>query len=351
MKPPPKKILLVGLFLSDKNKQQIMRTAADQLAELFENHQIETITVSNKLNKIGRFLDTVLTIYSKRKQYNIGIVPLYGGMMSYIWEAISTTLLRLLGKKVVLIIHGGSIPQRMKASPGKYLMSFKRADVIVCPSAFIQTVLKEYGVESLLIENVVQLNDYSFHLKTSFRPAIFWMRTLEDIYNPEMAVRVGGILAKKFPDFKMVMAGYDRGQLTMLKELATRLNISNKIEFPGYINQQQKDQYAATHDIYICTNRIDNAPVSFIEMMAMGLPIVSVNVGGIPYLLTDGYNGLMVKLDDDEAMANAISSIINNPAKGMELVKNGLAFSKQFDTEPVLKKWRSVFEELAQNNN
>jgi glycosyltransferase involved in cell wall biosynthesis len=346
MNYPPKKILLVGLFLSEKNRQIIMRTAADQLAELFENHQTNTITVSNKLNKVGRFLDTIFTIYFKRRQYNIGIVPLYGGMMSYIWEAVSTTLLKALGKKVVLIIHGGSIPERLKASPKKYLRSFKRADVIVCPSAFIQTALQEYGVESLLIENVVQLDDYSFHAKLSFRPSIFWMRTLEDIYNPEMAIRVGGLLAKKFPNFKMVMAGYDRGQLLMLKELAARLGISNKIEFPGYISKQQKDEFAASHDIYICTNRIDNAPVSFIEMMAMGLPIVSVKVGGIPYLLKDGYNGLMVELDDDEAMANAIISIINDPLKGMELVKNGLAFSKRFDAEPVLQKWNNLFARL-----
>lgn len=323
-----------------------MRTAADQLAELFENHQIGTITVSNKLNKVGRFLDTLSAIYSKRNQYNIGIVPLYGGMMSYIWEAFSSTLLKALGKKVVLIIHGGSIPERLKASPQKYLRSFKRADVIVCPSAFIQTALKEYGVESVLIENVVQLDDYSFHLKSSFRPSIFWMRTLEDIYNPEMAVRVGGLLATQFPFFKMVMAGYDRGQLPMLKELASRLNISHKIEFPGYISKQQKDEYAASHDIYICTNRIDNAPVSFIEMMAMGLPIVSVRVGGIPYLLKEGYNGFMVELDDDEAMANAIISIIADPAKGMELAKNGLTFSKQFNATPVLRKWTDLFDKL-----
>ncbi len=323
-----------------------MRTAADQLAELFEQNGMETITVSDKLNKIGRFLDTMTVIFFKRKQYNIGIVPLYGGLMSYIWEALSTTLLRLLGKKVILIIHGGSIPERMKKDPAKYLRSFKRADIIVCPSAFIQTVLKDYGIESLLIENVVQLNQYTFQPKTVFRPAIFWMRTLEEIYNPEMAVRVGGLLAKKYTGFKMVMAGFDQGKLAELKALATQLNIADKIEFPGYISQQQKEAYAATHDIYICTNRIDNAPVSFIEMMAMGLPIVSVKVGGIPYMLTEGQNGLMVELDDDHAMADAISSIIQHPEKGVALATNGLKYSQQFGAEPVLQKWKSVLQKL-----
>ena len=324
-----------------------MRTAADQLAELLQHNNLQTITVSDQLGKIGRFTDTVGTIINRRKEYEIAIVPLYGGMMSYIWEAVSTVLLKLLGKKVILIIHGGSIPERMKQSPAKYLRSFKRADVIVCPSAFIQTVLSGYGVQSILIENVVQLKEYSFQNKTTFRPKLFWMRTLEDIYNPAMAVRVAGILSKKYPGFHMVMAGYDRGLLQELKELATDLQVQDKIEFPGYISQQQKSQYASTHDIYVCTNLIDNAPVTFVEMMALGLPVVSTNIGGIPYMVKDGFNGLLVAPNDDEAMAAAIDSIIQNNQKGIELAKNGYEFSKKFDAAPVMQKWLKVFEELS----
>ena len=92
---------------------------------------------------------------------------------------------------------------------------------------------------------------------------------------------------------------------------------------------------------------IDNAPVTFIEMMAMGLPVVSTNVGGIPFLVTDEVNGLLISPNDDEAMAAAIDSIIQNSDKGMHLAKNGHAFSKQFDAEPVMKKWAKVFDELS----
>ena len=144
----------------------------------------------------------------------------------------------------------------------------------------------------------------------------------------------------------MVMAGYDRGMLDKLKQIAAQLNITDKIQFPGYLNRFEKDAYATTHDIYICTNRLDNAPVTFIEMMAMGLPIVSVNVGGIPYFIQDGHNGLLVPPDDDAAMAEAISCMIDDPVNTRRMVANGLAFSKQFDAEPVLKKWKALFNEL-----
>ena len=81
-------------------------------------------------------------------------------------------------------------------------------------------------------------------------------------------------------------------------------------------------------------------------MMAMGLPIVSVNIGGIPFLIKDEKNGLLVNLDDDEAMATRIISVIEQPALGKKLVKNALQFSKQFGEEPVIEKWKKVFKEL-----
>lgn len=350
MNPYKKKILIVGLFLSEKNRKKILRTAADQLAELLRKSNFDIITVSAVVNQAARLLDTLATILFRSFSYEIAILPMYGGGRSYIWESASARLLKLLRKKIVLIVHGGSLPYKMKQNPEKYLSMLRRADVVVCPSDFLRKVLREYGVESMLIENVVNLGDYSPQHKQQFRPHIFWMRTLEDVYNPEMAVRVGALLARKYSDFKMVMAGYDRGSMQMVKALAQRLNILDRIEFPGYITNEQKNRYAEEFDIYICTNRIDNAPVSLIEMMAQGIPIVTVNSGGIPYLVKDGFNGLMVELDDDAAMAERISAIIEQPELGQKLVQNGLIFSKQFGEQPVLEKWKNLFAQLEETS-
>jgi glycosyltransferase involved in cell wall biosynthesis len=340
------KVLVVGLFLSAANKDKILRTAADQLAELLDKNGIQTIKTSNKLNQAARFADTMFQLIINARRYKIAIVPLYGGYRSYLWQNATSILLRLLRKKIVLVAHGGSIPMRMQASSKKYLRSFRRAHQVVCPSPFLASVLDKYKMPSIIIENVVNLCEYRFQHKQTFRPRILWMRTLEDIYNPEMAVHVAALLVKKYPGLKMVMAGYDRGSLPMVKQLITHLNLEDHIELPGYISNDQKNVYAAEMDIYICTNRIDNAPVSFIEMMALGLPIVSVSVGGIPYLVKDGVNALLVPLDNATAMADKITSIIEQPELGKSLAANGAAFARQFDEQPVLEKWLRVFHQL-----
>jgi glycosyltransferase involved in cell wall biosynthesis len=345
MENKQKKILIIGLFISEENKHRILRSSADRLAEVFQKNNIPIITVSTKVGRLPRLWDTVVKIIKHRKEYDIAIVPLFGGL-SLILEHVLTLLLRLLKKPIVIVVRGGAIPEKMKTQSKYYLPVLRRANVIVSPSAFTQSCFKQYGVDCTMIENVVNLNNYKFNQKSIFRPYLFWMRTFEDVYNPEMAVRLAAILSKKYPDFKMVMAGYDHGSLKMVKELAEELHVTNKIEFKGYIENEEKNKYAAELDFYICTNRIDNAPVSFIEVMALGMPIITVNSGGIPFLVTHEYNAMMVNLDDDQAMADSISSVIEQPELGHKLVKNGFEFSKQFGEEPVMVKWNQLFNQI-----
>ena len=92
--------------------------------------------------------------------------------------------------------------------------------------------------------------------------------------------------------------------------------------------------------MYICTNRVVNAPVSLIVMMCLGSPIVSTNVGGIPNFIKNGENGLLINHNYSEAMVESILEIHQNPALGRMLVENGYHFSRQFDELSVLEKWK-----------
>lgn len=343
-----KSILIVGLF-NKKNSNAAYLTAAEQLALLLQEKHIPVITTSYSKPKILRLAETVSVIIHSSKSFDIGIVPLYGTMPSVIWQEIASRLLKLLNKKIVLIVHGGSIPERMQTNATLFLKAFRRANVIIAPSPFFKTFLKRYSVEAKVIENVLDLSRYSFHSKKEIRPAIIWMRSFEDVYNPEMAVRVAAILKRKYPGFKMLMAGSDHGALNAIKEMINRFELKEQILLPGFISHQQKLQYAKEYDIYICTNRIDNAPVSLIEFMALGLPIVSVNAGGIPYIIKDGENGLLVNIDDDEAMVNKIELLIQQPALAQQIAENAFHYSRRYDKEPVFEKWLQVFNQLREN--
>jgi glycosyltransferase involved in cell wall biosynthesis len=345
-----KHLLIIGIFWNGK-KFKTARQAPDQLAEAFEKTGYNVIRTSFYVNKYLRLADTVATIIGKKSRYELAIVPWFNGRGSFYWQEIASRLLKLLNKKIVLVIHGGSIPAEILAAPHKYSKTLKRADVIVSPSAFVADKLSTLNYKIEVIENVLDLEQYPFQPKTRFGMKLLWMRTIEPLYNPEMALEVVRILKEKGYTPKMYMAGQQKDQALFmrLQQLISEWQLNENIFFTGYADHQKKLTLASDCDIYICTNKVDNAPVSLVEMMSLGLPVVSTNVGGIPYLVRDGVNGLLVNDGDAQAMAERIETIHLDSSLASTLTANGAEFAKAFDTQPVVAKWERLFHRLLGN--
>ncbi len=341
-----KKVLVIGVFRSSKTKNKIPCSSPEYLTNLFRKESIEVITTSKYLNRFSRFFDTVFTIIFYSSQYDIAIVPWFNGKGSFIWQEIASRLLKMLNKKVVLVMRGGGIPNLIDKHPKKYLKTLQRADKVICPSTFISSRLLKHNIASLVIENPLDLSKYPFYTKENFDLNILWMRTLEPLYNPAMALLVASILKEKKIDFTLNIAGKDNGQLKELLVLRKKYNVENEVNFCGFINLERKLDLAKKCDFYICTNNVDNAPVSLIEMMSLGVPIVSTNVGGIPYFIKDGFNGFLVEPNDAFTMVDKLLEIHFCPSIGQKFAKNGFEFSRSFREKEVLLKWNLLFNEL-----
>ena len=96
----------------------------------------------------------------------------------------------------------------------------------------------------------------------------------------------------------------------MLK-LSKKYKLIQKVKFMGYLRKFEWLEITRDHDIFINTSTIDNMPVSILEMMALGLPIISTNVGGIPFILKGKKNSLLVDNNDCKSMASSIKYLIN----------------------------------------
>jgi glycosyltransferase involved in cell wall biosynthesis len=245
-------------------------------------------------------------------------------------------------------MHGGGIPDLIDANPQKYMKALKRASLIVCPSTFIKDRLNAHNISTVVIENSLPLSQYPFKEKNSFSLNIFWMRTLEPLYNPEMALEVGRILKEKNIKFNLQVAGQDKGQLQALQQLRNQYNLQQEVQFCGLLNHKEKLAKANECDLFICTNHVDNAPVSLIEMMALGLPIVSSNVGGINHFITNNVNGFLVEDNDAETMADRLLEIHLSPSVGRRFAMEGYDFSRKFDDKAVIKKWNHYFNFLRE---
>ena len=111
------------------------------------------------------------------------------------------------------------------------------------------------------------------------------------------------------------------------------------MQFPGKLSRKAWCSMAAEYDIFINTTHYDNTPVSLIEAMALGLPVISTEVGGIPYLIRHQENGLLVPDGDAQAFILSINHLLRDPKLAYRLSESGRETAKGFAGGHVKLQW------------
>jgi glycosyltransferase involved in cell wall biosynthesis len=153
-----------------------------------------------------------------------------------------------------------------------------------------------------------------------------------------MAVKVFMKLKSNFPDAKICMVGPKKDDsYSKTLKFAKKNNV--EVIFTGKLSKEDWIELSKDYNVFINTTHFDNTPISVIEAMALGLPVVSTNVGGIPYLLEHNVNALLVNDDDIDEMTNQIKRLFTEPNLAHNLSDKGKESVKNFDWEVVKKQW------------
>ena len=338
-------LLLIGNFLSGSNRG---RTVSEDLAEHLTSSGWKVITASSQVARTRRFFDMLKTSWSRRQEYEVANVDIFSGP-AFLWAEGVCRLLRILGKPYVLSLHGGGLPDFAERQPARVRNLLQTASAVTSPSRFLQMELKRYRDDIALLPNSIDLQRYSFRSRSIFRPTLVWLRAFHKIYNPAMAVRAMGVLRESFPGIRLIMAGPDMGDgsLEEARRLCADLGVSDAIEFQGRIPKERVPQWIDQGQIFLNTSHVDNVPVSILEAMASGLPVVSTNVGGIPYLLDDSDTALLVPAKGFEAMAGAVERIVMDAELADSLARNGRDLVESFDWKSVLPRWEDLLNAAA----
>jgi glycosyltransferase involved in cell wall biosynthesis len=210
----------------------------------------------------------------------------------------------------------------------------------VAPSNYLVTVFQKRGFTTQFIANSIDLQHYHYKQRQYLQPTLLWVRAFDKIYNPLMAIEVLTLLKQQYPKACLCMIGPDKdGSLEEVKLVAKQLGMQESIEFTGGLSKKEWIKKSENFDIFINTTTIDNTPVSVLEAMALGLPIVSTNVGGIPYLLKSGEQALLIENKNATEMMQAILKLIQNPELVEYITKNAKNRVAEFDTVVVQQKW------------
>lgn len=340
-------LLFVGNFFSTKGGN---RCVGEELAEHLNKAGYRVITTSSLRPRLLRFVDMVSTVCLQRREYQVAYVEVFSGL-AFIWaEAVCWTL-NILGKPYILTLHGGNLPNFAQRYPDRVRKLLTSAKIVTVPSPYLLMKMEQYCKDIRLLPNPVNTSDFNFCIRKQPRPILIWLRAFHKIYNPTLAPRVIAQLVSEFPDITLFMVGPDKvdGSLQATQNIGFDLGLRNTISFPGNVSKKNVPEWLNKADIFINTTNVDNTPLSILEAMASGLCIVSTDVGGIPFLLKNEENALLVPPDDPKAMAHAVRRIILEPGLASKLSANARSKVNQFDWGVILPQWESVFAELIKN--
>ena len=117
-----------------------------------------------------------------------------------------------------------------------------------------------------------------------------------------------------------------------------------KISFPGKLKKKEWAKLSTGYDVFLNTTYIDNTPISVIEAMALGLAVVSTNVGGMEDLVSNNVDGVLVPSGDEKAMYEAIDHLIENPLETVAMTLKAREKVTEFDWEIVKEEWNRLLQ-------
>jgi glycosyltransferase involved in cell wall biosynthesis len=337
-------ILLVGTFLAESGRSL---SVSEDLSHRLIDSGWRVFITSQKTGRLARLFDMLVTTWRLRRSYAVANVDVYSGR-AFLWAELVCVLLRLLRKPFILTLHGGGLPDFAKRWPNRVRKLLAKASKVTVPSPYLSKHMSPYRADLILIPNAIDLVRYSFHLRRRPHPSLVWLRAFHSLYNPTIAPKVVAQLKRDFPSVKLVMFGHDQGDgsLQETQQCAVALGVTSNMEFPGAIPKAEVPARLIQGDIFLNTTNVDNTPVSVLEAWASGLCVVSTNVGGIPYLLQNEENGLLVAPDDAAAMTQAVYRILTEPGLAERLSQNGREKAEQFDWSKVLTEWKRLIEQV-----
>lgn len=126
-------------------------------------------------------------------------------------------------------------------------------------------------------------------------------------------IRAVAQLVPQFPDLRLILAG--DGAIDAARAQAQQLGIAAQVELPGWIDGKAKLDYLRRANVYVLPSYAEGLPMSVLEAMAHGLPIVSTRVGGIPEAVADGVEGFLIEAGDIGALTLALKRLLEDPAQ------------------------------------
>ncbi|MCR4431780.1 MAG: glycosyltransferase family 4 protein [Tepidanaerobacteraceae bacterium] len=317
-----------------------------ELERLLRNMGIKVFTISGgeksmKLQHIKQIRDIILS-------EKIDVVHTHASFAGRIAG-------RLSGRRVVLTRHGlGAGKKDFFHRMAAKIVSIVFTDCIIAISRAVKISLIENGVPADMIKivyngiDVEKFGGVEPRLKKEFGiadgPIIGTVARLVPEKGYEYAIKAMMRVLKSFPKARMVIVG-DGPLRDKLKNLADEMGIMSNVDFLGY--HENVESLVADFDVFVLPSVSEGMGLALLEAMALGKPVVATEAGGIPEVVKNGVNGLLVPPKDEKFLAEAIINILSSKQAAFSLGQAARAtVFEKFSARTMAEKTMEIYDTI-----
>ena len=292
---------------------------------------------------VFRLMPYLSTLWRAAGRSDVFHIMANSGWSWHLFAAPAVWVARRRGVAVVVNYRGGEAAVFLRGSGRVVRFTLRRACALLVPSGFLQEVFFRHQMQAEILPNIVDLS--RFHPREDANgadhgdaPHLLVARNLEVLYDNETAINAFKLVKEKFPRARLSIAGSGPEALR-LRQRVRALGLDGAVRFCGRLERDAMAALYRSADLVLNPSLADNMPNSLLEAWASGVPVVSTNVGGIPYLAQDGVTASLVPPADPDAMAQASLFLLRNEAVWRTRAQAGLEESKRYtwaEVQPVL---------------
>lgn len=334
----PIKVLMFGAGLDVKGGiTSVEKLILDHAPPEIEINHVATFAQGSGLYNLQVFLKSIITLLGKLITRKTQIVHIhFAERGSTIRKVILASIVLIFRQPLILHSHGATFKEFYLGLPKlvqKFLVFiFSKCDKFIALSQSWKDFYKrDFGLD----ENKIIILYNPVDLPSSI-PSRIGRKNLKFVFLGRIGKRGGALdLAQSVVTFpkqdkgsfdlirayaalpeshhqftELILAG--NGDLEAAQELILELKMQEKIKIYSWLNPQERDNLLSNADAFILPSYHEGLPMSMLEAMAWGLPVIVTPVGGIPEVINDQENGLLVAPGNQQDLINAMEKIIVN---------------------------------------
>ena len=252
---------------------------------------------------------------------------------------------RKWGKPILLNYHSGEADDHLAHWGSLVHPWLKMVDKIVVPSVFLRDVFARHGYRAEVIHNIIDTGQFRYRERLPLLPEFLSVRNFEPHYGVEYTLVAFAMIQTVFPAASLTVAGQGPHEAE-LKHLAQALALRN-VRFIGAVDPTQMPSLYDRHSVFLNASFVDNQPLSVLEAMASGMPVVSTPIGDIPNMVKDGESATLVPAGDPYAMAKAATLLLEQPQRAALMAQRAKESLVRYDWSKVGPAWADTYRRLA----